>query len=202
MYPNNPINPVPTDYLDQISNDSGKKSNIITSKPILVGIIAIVVLMLIIGISSMFSGGAKPSERLAAKLTITSETVDAATSNIKASKLRALNSDLKLYLTNTIRDIEPILLKNNVKISKLDAKVLATESNAELLLRLEDARLNVIYDRTYAREISYQLDTILTLMRQTKKNASSDSLKTFLDGAITNLEPIQQDFSDYNQSTS
>lgn len=200
MYPENPINPTPTDYLDQIAPTNAKKPGIISNRPILFGAIAIVLLLVVILIGSLFSGGVKPSEKLAARLTITAETVESATGIIKSSKMRALNTDLKLFLTNTIRDIEPFLTKNGIKIEKLSDKVLEDESNADLLIRLEDARLNGIYDRTYAREMSYQLDTILTLMRQIGKSASTEGFKSFLDNAIINLEPIQQDFSDFNQA--
>lgn len=202
MYPENQINPTPTDYLDQIAPNTPQHNGLFDKRPIIFAGIAAVVLLIIILLISTLSGGTKPTEQLAARLTITAETVDTATGNIKGSKLRALNSNLKIYLTNTIRDIEPILKKNDVNINKLDKKVLAKESNANMLSRLEDARLNAIYDRTYAREMSYQLDITLSLMRQIYNSTSSSSLKTFLDSAFTNLEPIQQQFSDYNQATS
>lgn len=201
MYPEAPINPTPTDYLEQIAPRTTKPGFAFNGKPmILAGIAAIVLLVIIIILGSM-SGNIKPTQRLAARLTTTASTVDYATDNIKSSALRALNSDLRLFLTNTVRDIGPILAKDGVKISNLDKKVLAAESNTDMLARLEDARLNVDFDNTYAREMSYQLDMVLTLMKQIYSSTSSRSLKDFLTNSYTNLAQIQQEFSKFNSTT-
>jgi len=203
MYPETPNNPTPVDYLDQIAPKRQNNHNLINNKPILIAaIVGIILLILVITISSLSSGGIKPSERLAARLNATSEITDSATSNIKSSQLRALNSDLKLYLSNTIRDIESVLKNSNIDINKLSKKVTEEESVNDVLSRLEDARLNAIYDRTYAREMSYQLETILNLMKQINSSSSNTNTKAFLDTSIENLSPIQEDFANFNQSTS
>ena len=205
MYPNNPqpTNPTPVDYLNQIAPQAPKKQNIFMGKPILAaGIIAIVLLLIVIIIGGILSGVIKDTDRLAARLSSTSSTADSSTANIKSSQLRAINSNLKLYLTNTIRDITPILTKEGVNIKSLGKQVTNAESNTDLLATLEDARLNGIYDRTYAREMAYQLDTILTLMLQINNNTGNKDLKSFLTDARTNLEPIQKQFSDFNLATS
>ena len=66
--------------------------------------------------------------------------------------------------------------------------------------RLEDARLNAKYDSTYAREMSYQLATILSLYQKLIP-ASTPQTKTILEKATTNLEPIQKDLANFNTST-
>lgn len=204
MYPNNNQYTNPADYLNQISTHIPQKKNFLSGKPplLVAGVAAVILLVLIMAVSSIFSGGIKPTEQLAARLVSTSSTAENATTNLKSSQLRALNSNLKLYLTNTIRDITPILATDGVKISSLNKKATAAESNVDLLSTLEDARLNVVYDRTYAREMSYQLDTILTLMLKINNSTNSKSLKAFLADARTNLEAIQKQFSDFNLTTS
>lgn len=201
MYPETPTNPTPTDYLNQIAPQAPKPALSLASKPIMLGGIAIIVLLVIIIVLGSMTGGVKPTQQLAARLTTTADTVDYATSNIQSSALRALNSDIRIYLTNTIRDIDPILAKDNVKISSLDKKVLALESNTDMLARLEDARLNVDFDNTYAREMSYQLDMTLLLMKKIYTSTSSKSLKSFLEEAYVNLAPIQLQFSEFNLTT-
>lgn len=203
MYPNNSQYTNPADYLNQISTHIPQKKNILSGKPplLIAGVGAVILLILIMTISSLFTGGVKPTEQLAARLVSTSSTAESATANLKSSQLRALNSNLKLYLTNTIRDITPILAANSVKISSLNKKAVAAESNVDLLSTLEDARLNAVYDRTYAREMSYQLDTILTLMLKINNSTTSKSLKTFLADARTNLVEIQKQFSAFNLTT-
>jgi predicted outer membrane protein len=201
MYPETPTNPTPTDYLDQIAPQTQKSSSLFSSKPIMLGGIAIIILLIIVIALGSMSGGIKPTQRLAARLTTTAGTVEYAAGNIKSSALRALNSDLKIYLTNTIRDIDPILAKDGVKISSLDKKIMASESNTDMLARLEDARLNVDFDNTYAREMSYQLDMTLLLMKQIYTSTSSNSLKVFLTDAYANLAPTQQLFAKFNSTT-
>lgn len=198
MYPNDnqPISH-PSNYLDQIAPQKQAKNNLLNSKVILFGGIAIIVLLIIIAIGSL-SGGIKPAEQLAGRLLSTQGIVTNATSRIKDTQLLTINSELKIYLINTIRDITPLLTKQNININKLSSTVTKAESNATILATLEDARLNAEYDRTYAREMSYQLDTVLTLMQQISKNTSDSQLKNFLNDAYNNLAPTQKQFADFN----
>ena len=202
MYPNNNQQTNPADYLNQIAPHAPKKS-FFSGKPrwLTIGIGVVVLLIIIMAISSILSGGINPTERLAARLLSTETTAKSATLNIKSTQLRALNSNLTIYLTNTIRDVTPLLTSEKINIKSLDKKVTAAESNVDILARLEDARLNAKYDHIYAIEMATQLDTILTLMLQINNNTSSKSLKSFLADARTNLEPIQKQFDDFNQTT-
>jgi hypothetical protein len=203
MYPNNNQSISPGDYLDQIAPHTPNKMKFLNNKPILLtGITAIVLLLLVLIIGVLLPSGTKLTERLAARLTITESTIESSATNIKSSQLRGLNSSLKIYLTNTIRDITPILKSENVDINKLSKNTTSIESDADLLAGLEDARLNAMFDRTYAREIAYKLATILTLMRKIDNSAGSSALKAFLDDAITSLEPIQKGFANFNLATS
>lgn len=205
MYPSSNQNPQqnPGDYLNQIATTSPSKMDVLRNNPILMlGVVAGLLLVIVLLGGLIFSGKSKSTEQLAAQLTITESTVEDASSKIKGSSLRALNSNLKLFLTNTIRDITPILEKDNVKIKNLSKTLLAKESDAELLSRLEDARLNAIYDRTYAREMAYKIETLMTLMQQINVKTTNKDLKTILTDAKNSLEPIQKEFADFNQTTS
>jgi len=199
QYPNNNPQVNPPDYLSQIAPHAPKQANFIQKQPIIVAVIALFVIIILFAIIGSLSGGTKPTEQLAARLVSTQTIADGATTNLQSSQLRALNSDLKIYLTNTIRDLGVILKSSdNINIKQLDKKVVAAEANTQMTSNLEDARLNGIYDRTYAREMAYQLDTILTLMLQINNNSNSKSLKSFLTDARTNLEPTQKLFEDFN----
>lgn len=198
MYPNG-INS--STYLDQIA-PKPVKTSIFQQKPIVFGAIALLAFIVICAfalIVGSLSGGIAPTKRLAARLVNTQQVVTSAVPNIKNTRLRALNSNLKIILTNTIRDASPILAKDKIDINKLDKDTLAKEPNTKMLERLEDARLNAIYDRTYAREMAYQVETIISLMQEIKKSGKKD-LKTFLTTAIDNLSPIQKQFEDYNSN--
>lgn len=200
MNPNNPQSSL--DYLNQISTPAPIKKPFFINKFILIGLIAAILIIILIIIVNVLSGGSKPVERLAARLNATDAILNDATPKVQSSQLRTYNSNLKIYLTNTIRDIAPILTKQKIDIKKLSTTVTNSENTTETLAILENARLNVVYDRTYAREMSYKLSTVLTLMRQIFETTNDDSLKTFLENAYTNLEPTQKQFADFNTANS
>ena len=199
-------NPESPEYLNEIAPKNKKaKLDLLLKKPImLVGVALVIVLIFFIFamIASSLSGGTKPMKTLSARIDSTTNSVTLASKNIQNTKLRALNSSLSLYLTNTTRDFAPILTLNNISPKNIDKSIIAAESNTKMLATLEDFRLNGQYDRQYPIEMSAQLGKILALMRQIYDSTKSVKTKTFLTNAIKNLEPIQQQFSDYNSPVS
>jgi hypothetical protein len=143
----------------------------------------------------------EPLERLSVRLTATEKIAVEAQGNLKSSKLRSVNSNLKLYLTNTNRDIGAPLLAAGVTVAKLDKKVIVAESTTALEGRLVDAKLNGVFDRTYAREMTFQLGTILTLLSETYNATSNPTLKAFLKSAYDNLKPTQESFANFSTSS-
>lgn len=197
MNPNQPSYSV--DYLNQIAPQAPKRRGLSHKQTILAiagGFAVLLVIMLSIIVTS--SGSKKPEQHLAARLLSTETIVGGAQGKLKSTQLRTLNSNLSIYLTNTNRDIAAPLLKGGIDVTKLDKKVIASESGKTITDKLEDARLNADFDRTYAREIAYRLETITLLMKQLYGSTSSKSFKTFLDNAYTNLEPTQKQFADFN----
>ncbi|MFZ2125963.1 MAG: hypothetical protein WAV04_00420 [Candidatus Microsaccharimonas sp.] len=207
MYPNQtPTPPVPPpDYLNQIAPQAPKVLPF-KAGPRLFLIIGAVLVVLVSGIAITLniirSAQQAPLETLSARLTTTQTIVNDAQANLKSSQLRSLNSNLAIYLTNTTRDIGEPLLANGINTAKLPDSVTKAESGDAIAARLEDARLNAVFDRTYAREMTYQLSTTLTLMKQIRDSTGSASLKTFLDTAITNLEPTQASFASFDAASS
>ena len=202
MNPQNQISSL--DYLNQIAPKQSKNKLFGDKKMRLIAILggSTILIFLIVGIASLVNGSpAKTSDTLGARLLATQEIAEDATSKLKNSKLRTYNSNLKLYLTNTIRDITPFLSNESTDIKKLDPKAVAAESSKAILGRLETARLNVNYDLTYAREMAFQLDSIIVLMNQLYKSAKSNNLKTFLQSSIANLQPTQQQYADFNSAS-
>jgi len=208
MYPNDPQQPptqpqpsAPLDYLNQIAPQAPKKQFFKFGIPqILLILVAVIALFITLAaVSSAVANSKKaPLERLTTRLDATQKIVSSAQGELQSSKLRSLNSNLALYLTNTHRDIAQPLLNAGIETSKIDKELIASESTTALAGRLEDARLNAVYDRTYAREMAYQLGTILTLMKETYNGTSSASLKTFLSTAYDNLAPTQESFANFS----
>lgn len=210
MYPNQPqaqptpppTNPSPLDYLNQIAPPTPKKPLFRLSGLSLilaiVGLLVVIVSVLALVLNIVGNSQRQPLEQLAARLATTETIVNDAQKNLKNSELRSLNSNLKIFLTNTNRDIAEPLLKSGVNINKMDKNTVAKESGDAIAERLEDARLNAVFDRTYAREMAYQLETIITLMKQIYGSTGSSSLKEFLNTTYSNLEPTQKSFAEFN----
>jgi len=216
MDPNQPQSPLQSqvsqpeahlsvDYLNQIAPQAPKRKIPLTKKQLIIAAIlggAFIVVMILVIVVGLSDGGTKKQlQQLAARLQGTQTIVSAADSDIKDSQLRALNSNLDIYLTNTNRDIAAPLLKDGIDVTKLDKTLLASESGADITARLEDARLNAVYDSTYAREMAYQLAIIVSLMRQINNSTHNQDLKTFLVSAYTNLLPTQNAFDSFTAAT-
>ena len=198
---NQPAPAINPDYLNQITPKPQKKSLIPKSKPLLVVLVGIgvIVVITVLGIvASLATGNIGDTERLAARLQATQDIVHSTKSNVKNHQLRALNSSLDIYLTNTLRDATPILAKHNIDINKLSKTVISAESDANILANLENARLNAIYDRIYASEMANQLENTVILMQKIYKSTNDNNLKSFLSNAYKTLQPTQKQFADFN----
>ena len=194
----------PLDYLNQIAPQQ------VVKKPLFKGIrgviaiglvLVVIVSILAIVLNTTSSSQSAPGQQLAAHLVSAKKIADGAQTHLKSSELRGVNSNLRIFFTNTNRDIATPLMAVNVSFAQQDKEVTAAETAraASTSERLENARLNAIYDRTYAREMAFELATIMTLMQQVHKQTNSVSLKEYLDGTYKNLEPTQKAFAEYNE---
>jgi ABC-type Na+ efflux pump permease subunit len=190
----------PVDYLNQISTQQQKPG--ITNKRFLLligGAVALILIAVIFMVAS--SGVTGPKEKmqtLAARLLTLQTVASDAQANIKSGDLRDTNSNLTIFLTNTNRDIAEPLTESGIDVEKLDEKIVAQESGETLTADLEEARLNAVFDRTYAREMSYQLDTVSVLIREIYNSTNNASFKSFLENTNANLEPLREQFSNFN----
>lgn len=195
-------NQYPIDYLNQIAPQQPKKS--VSNKLFLFIIGGGVLLAIIVGLFLLNSGSGGPNEKmqtLAARLVTLKDISSKAQKNIKSGALRATNSSLTLLLTNANRDIAEPLLNNGVDIKKLDKAIQTKEDGTDLTEKLENARLNAVFDRTYTREMVYQLDTTAALMGDIYERTNSKSLKDFLLKTDSDLQPIKKTFSEFSDST-
>ena len=206
MYPDQPGPPQPVDYLNEIAPHAPKKQLSFKPSPKLFavagGILIILIIIISIVVNSVTAAERAPLQHLAARLASTTTVASAAQVNIKSSDLRSLNSNLSIYLANTNRDLATPLLSAGVDINNIPDSVTKAESSTALAARLEDDRLNAVYDNQYAVEMAYRLDTLLNLMQQIKESTGNTQLKNFLTSAYTNLQPTQKAFADYNAANS
>ncbi len=212
MYPNQPqpLPPTPppapptADYLNQIAPQGSPKSGWnkkIKMIGIIGGALVLLVIALVIAVNAISGATREPAQKLSARLSVTQGISDKAQSNLKSSQLRSLNSDLRLFFTNTSRGIATPLASFGVDAKSIPDRITASEKaiGDGMSNRLEDARLNAVFDRTYAREMAFQLSTMIALLQQMYNSAPSTSTKTFLDTTYKNLQPIQQGFAEFNE---
>ncbi len=188
------------DYLNQIAPQPQKPG--LTNKKFLLIVGGGLLFAIIIAIFAFSSGGsAGPKEKmqtLAARMQTLQTIADKAQRNIKSGPLRSTNSNLAIFLTNANHDIVEPFAVSDVDIKKIDKDIAAAEKGEELSTKLEDARLNAVFDRTYAREMGYQLETVAALMKDIHDKTRSKSLKEFLVSNDTKLQTIKKQLNDFN----
>jgi hypothetical protein len=191
-------NQYPIDYLNQISSQPTRPA---MNNKLVFALIGGFILLIIIAFIALSSGGSGPAQKmqtLTARLTTLQKISSDAQKNIKNGELRGTNSGLTIYLTNTNRDLVEPFAKSGVDIKKLDKKIVAKESGEALSKKLEDARLNAVFDRTYSREMNYQLETVAVLMKDIYSSSKSKSLKDFLLKTDQGLQPLKKQLADFN----
>ena len=91
---------------------------------------------------------------------------------------------------------------HQIEKNKTPPKII-TEVNKdieELDNTLDDAFLNAVLDRTYAREMSYNLDVINSLLKRVESSTKSSESKEAVGEIIKNLEISSEQFGKYSQS--
>lgn len=199
----NPNGPAPVDYLNQIAPQAPKKSlftwNVRTIIFAGLSLIALIILIASIG-GALANANKEPWQRMSARLDVTEKIVDSSTRNIKSSQLRSINSDLKLYLTNTKRDLAVPIGELGIELKKTPEKIIAEENGTGITQRLENGRLNARFDSTYAREMTYQVATILSQLQILHATNVGPITKSTIKTAYDNLLPTYKDLSEFSAS--
>lgn len=191
-------NPYSIDYLNQIAPQSQKQG---AKDKFFFWIIGGGLLVAIIVFLFTLSSGGGPKEdmqTLAARMATLQTVASDTQKNLKSGELRSTNSNLTIFLANANRDIAEPLSANGIDVKKLDTSIVAKESGDKLTQAFEDARLNAVLDRTYAREMTYQLQTVSVLIRDIYESTNSKTFKTYLEKIDADLQPLITQFSDFS----
>ena len=188
------------DYLNQIAPQG--KSSLFPSKLVIFGLgaaLLVALLIIIVGSTNSKPNLTVQTTGLYARLQ-TLQTITSSEQNyLKDTQLRASNSSLTLLLSNSTRDIGNYLTAADKKF-KMPQGIQQSEKAYldNLTTKFNDARLNVDLDSTYAREMSYQLSVVHTIMSSIYRLEPSKSLSDILVTANDNLEPLRQTFADFS----
>ena len=166
----------------------------------LIGGVLISLVLVVLFITSLGGGATDNLRQFGERLVVLETTTKDSQQSIQSSKLRSLNSSLKLVLTNANRDMQEPLEKEGIKV---DVDKLSKETSSELTEltgSLEDARLNAVFDRTYSREVAFYLKKLRAQMSEIYDSTNSKSLKTVLETTDANIAPLSESFSSFNAS--
>ncbi len=201
-------NQTPIDYLNQIAPTPQKRLSVKLGGPrlwILVGVAAFVLVVIAsIVANSIAASRRAPLEQLAARLQYTATIVTNAQPNIKSSSLSATNSSLNLNLEQANTSLSKLLVGYSINTKQLTGSQAKQEkTNADAIsAALEDARLNAVFDRTYATQMNYQLSISLSLMQKIYQSSGDKVLKKFLSDTYNNLKLARDAFANYHETSS
>lgn len=194
----------PIDYLDSISTAPKKPAGKVSDK-MFFGIIlgAVVILLAVVALIVLNSGPNVKDDmaRLSVNLENLQQISEDSKKTLVSSSIRATNANLLLALTNANRDIVDLLEFYEINPDKISDRITEEENVDELTEKLEDARLNGTPDRVYAREMNYELGTLLVLVQRLEDNAKVVEQKEYMSTLRSNLEPLQKQFADFKEAS-
>lgn len=216
--PQDPMNPVGNpvaggqpqhsiDYLNQLAGSApGQQAAQPNQKIVLFGIggflaVALAVFLLIFT-NQGGPTGPKPEQTLYSTIFNSSQVTDKAEKNIRDSQLASISTALNGQLLNDLTAMATPLQKSGIDAKKLQSSLKKKKEFTKTLDKLEDARLNAIYDRVYSREISYELDLIMMQMDKTTKLSTNSKIKEFIKSDKANYDTIKKSLDEYTNKTS
>ena len=202
-------NPYTIDYLNQIAP---KQKQPLFDKTMVIIFGALIFAVVVFAGLMMFSSlnenpNSEPLLRVYLKVQKTNELATKYQGRLQNSDLRAINSGLATTLASDGAKLKSLLGSNKIEIPKAEKhntppKIIAqvNKDAEELDKTLDDAFLNAVLDRTYAREMSYNLDVINSLMKRVESSARSSDSKASLNEIIKSLDVSSNQFREYSQS--
>lgn len=204
MQPQAPLQPeYSIDYLNQIASTPHKQPvNKTMVFLVFGGALFVIILFIFALIAHSGSGPTTNMEILSARLQTLQSISTAANTSIKSDALLSINSNLSTSLTTANAESVTPLKNNGINPHQLPKAITSANNGAKLTSELQNAQLNAVYDETYAREMTYQLTTLISLMKEIYHSTSSRSMKAFLQTTDTNIQPLETDLANFNDSTS
>lgn len=187
------------DYLNQIAP---KQKGPGVSNKLFFGVIGLGIILVIAFAIALISSGRGPSETvqmetMAARLQALQSIADNAGQNIGDDSLQSANANLDTELTSLNQQIVVPLKNNGINAKALPQSIVKAQALTDTTNRLNDAKLNAVYDRTYASEMSFQLSELFILMREINSGSNSRSMRAFIQNALSNLKPIDDQLSSF-----
>jgi hypothetical protein len=189
-------------YLDSIA--APPKQNTLSSFA-LWGIIGGIIFTLVITVIFIFNSGspsrAETFTNYVHRVQALSRLTSSSTKIIQNSELRALNATTVSVLGTANQESSDVLKAVDIKkLPANNAKSPIAAEFSELNTKLDNARLNVAYDRVYAREIGYHLAKIRAQINTLHKSSKNKKLRAYLEKTDANLQPLVSQYNQFNNS--
>lgn len=189
------------DYLNQMAAPTKPPLD----KKFIIGGIGVVLALLLAAVLFFATGTKTTSTATEVTLYTTLVDVEASTSRsgalIKNSKLAAINGNLRTTLVNAARDMETPLKNMGQTPTTLKASAIKPPYHDDkLVASLEDARLNSVYDRTYANQMNTKTKYIIAYMETIKKRTNSKSMQEFIAKNEPSFQTIQKSIDAFQNS--
>ena len=207
MYPNQQLptpnqTPPQATYLDQIA--APQAANTIKPWQLWSFIGGVLLLVIILVVALMNAGGPSVGTRLSNfvyRVNALNDIADTNEENVQNSQLVADNAQMESILTGISQQSTDALASSGIsKLSDTPKDSPITAEFGKLSNELDDARLNAVFDRTYAREVAYQLATLRAEIAAMLAHTNSESVTTYLKTSDGNLKPLEKEFSDFNDT--
>ncbi len=190
------------DYLNQIAAKPQNQPIGMKAKILLWGLIGLVLVIAIAVFGSLMSSSSSGTVQvggLATELAVAKKVADDAHKNIKNPKLRAANGQFSTTLTGSNQKLSPYLVASGYKEGVVDDSTVEAAMDPELTDRLEQARLNGIFDRTYTNEIIHKIGLIEISIQQLSKT-SDEATNQELQKITSDLEVMKKQFTEISTS--
>lgn len=200
------------EYLNQISAQnrpvkSSGISSILSSKFFLLGVVGVVLLIFVLMIGVMLSGGKGGEKNLSIALKLhldnTTEIIEDYQKIVKSSELRSSSASLYSILTSTDSELaDYINTKYSSKEKDLDKKIAnnAQMARDELENDLFKAKIGGTLDRTYALKMAYEISLIQSEELKIMNISKSDDLKGILTKSYDSLKNLYSKFNDFSEA--
>ncbi len=203
------------DYLNQISAASNPQpqqkqsiGGLFSKKFIFIigGLLIFAILIMILG--SVIGKTGNKEKAVAERINIRISNLMEVTQNYgkitKSSTLRSMNASLYSVLNGTSVNLSPILTTvYELTPETANAEITAEEEDSfnQLKASLDHAKLNGLLDRTYPREITLQIQLLLSLESEISERTKDQNIKNIIGESYNNLSSIYTKFSEYSEAS-
>lgn len=160
---------------------------------------ALIVLCIAFGIiSSILNRETDYLPRLKLRATNISQIIRDYNPKVKSSSLRAAGSSLSSVIDDTINNTSSYISSEYKTPESITSEETAIKSS--ITSALDEAKINGYLDRTYARQLTYAVNILLSLETEASAHTNDKNVQTYLANSAESLNNILPAFSDFSDT--